>query len=386
MDPQLQATLLLQHLPGLGASSYWRLIEAFESPLAVIEQPSDSLKSLLKAPTFEALQAYWANPEASALGQLLLREREWLGEHPDVKILALNNPDYPPLLREISRPPPVLYVRGNLDALNLPQLGVVGSRSPTAGGLDNARRFSKYLAASGFAITSGLALGVDGAAHLGALEAGGVTIGVMGTGIDRVYPSRHRNLAESILANNGALVSEFPLGTGPQAGNFPQRNRVISGLSAGTLVVEAALQSGSLITARHALQDNREVFAIPGSIHNPLARGCHSLIRQGATLVESGADLVRELGALLGYQQSLLEQPARRPASENAQQHVAFTLEEQAVLTALGHDPQDLDSLSERSQFDLGRLAAYLISLELKGAVTETPNGYIRTVELLAAD
>lgn len=386
MDPELQATLLLQHLPGLGASSYWRLIEAFESPLAILEQPSDSLQSMLRAPAFEALQGYWENPECSDLGQQLKRDRAWLAGHPEVRVLGLNDPDYPCLLREIHRPPPVLYVRGNLNALDLPQLAVVGSRSPTAGGLDNARRFSQYLAANGFAITSGLALGVDGAAHLGALEAGGVTIGVLGTGIDRIYPSRHRALAERILANRGALVSEFPLGTGPQAGNFPQRNRIISGLSAGTLVVEAALQSGSLITARHALQDNREVFAIPGSIHNPLARGCHSLIRQGATLVESGADLVRELGALLGYQQSLLEQPARGLGPESAEPEATFTLEEQAVLTALGHDPQDLDSLSERSRFDVGRLAAYLISLELKGAVTETPSGYIRTVELLATD
>lgn len=386
MDSELQATLLLQHLPGLGAKSYWRLIEAFGSPLAVLEQSGDELKTLLKAPAFEALQDYWKNPESSELGQLLQRDQDWLAKHSEVKTLSLGSPDYPPLLREIHRPPPLLYVRGNLDALNLPQLAVVGSRSPTAGGLDNARRFSHYLAANGFAITSGLALGVDGAAHLGALEAGGVTIAVLGTGIDRIYPSRHRALAERILANNGALVSEFPLGTGPQAGNFPQRNRIISGLSAGTLVVEAALQSGSLITARHALQDNREVFAIPGSIHNPLARGCHSLIRQGATLVESGADLVRELGALLGYQQSLFDDSARSLTADNAVPEASFTLEEQAVLTALGHDPQDLDSLSERSGFDVGRLAAYLISLELKGAVTETPNGYVRTVELLAVD
>lgn len=386
MDPDLQATLLLQHLPGLGATAYWRLIETFNSPLAVLEQPAENLRGLLKPPAFEALRDYWENPQSSDVAQLLQRDGEWLAKHPEVKILGLNSPDYPALLGEINRPPPLLYVRGNLDALNLPQLAVVGSRSPTAGGLDNARRFSHYMAANGFAITSGLALGVDGAAHLGALEAGGVTIGVLGTGIDRIYPSRHRALAERILANNGALVSEFPLGTGPQAGNFPQRNRIISGLSAGTLVVEAALQSGSLITARHALQDNREVFAIPGSIHNPLARGCHSLIRQGATLVESGADLARELGALLGYQQSLVDEPARPPAPENAEPQASFSLEEQAVLTALGHDPQDLDSLSERSRFDVGRLAAYLISLELKGAVTETPNGYIRTVELLPAD
>src|SRR5690606_10493791 len=204
-----------------------------------------------------------------------------------------------------------LYVRGNIECLELPQLAIVGSRTPSAGGRDNAFAFARDLASHGFAITSGLALGVDGAAHAGALAGGGKTLAVFGTGIDSVYPGRHKQLAEQILAEGGALISEFPLDTRSMAANFPQRNRLIIGVSLCTLGVEAAHPRGALITARLALQQNREVFAIPGSIHNPLARGCHSLIRQGATLVECAQDIVDQLGGLLTFKREQLAQPPK---------------------------------------------------------------------------
>jgi DNA processing protein len=209
----------------------------------------------------------------------------------------VNDGRYPPLLREIPQAPPVLFVHGDPDCLRVPQLAMVGTRNPTPSGRETARQFAAHLAGAGMIITSGLALGIDAAAHQGALAGGGRTIAVMGTSLDRVYPAKHRDLARAI-AERGALVSELPTGTPALAENFPRRNRLISGLALGVLVVEAALQSGSLITARLALDQGREVFAIPGSIHNPLAKGCHALIRQGAKLVETANDIVEELGAL----------------------------------------------------------------------------------------
>jgi DNA processing protein len=377
MDQSLQATLLLQRLPGLGAVGYWRVVETFGSPTAILEEPLSALGKRLKEPALEALGDYRNNPDHSTLGRQLAADVNWLAEHPEIRLLSLGGEDYPPLLREIPRPPPLLYVRGDPSLLSMPQLAIVGSRNPTPGGRDNAYRFAQFLAGNGFAVTSGLALGVDGAAHSGALEADGRTIAVMGTGIDRLYPSRHKALAEQIVAKGGALVTEFPLGVTAQRSHFPQRNRVISGLSVGTLVVEAAAKSGSLITARFALQQGREVFAIPGSIHNPLARGCHSLIRQGATLVETARDIVEELGGMLGYQHTLLpESSGLEPDPE------LFSAEERAILDALGHDPQTLDDLLGKGTLQVGSLAASLISLELKGAVSETPNGYVRTLEL----
>lgn len=377
MNSTLRAILLLQRLPGLGAGGYWRIYETFGGADAALEKPLESMAKVLSAPALEALRNYRADPDGSALGRQLSTDLEWLAAHPEVHLLPLGCTDYPSLLAEIPRPPPLLYVRGDPAILSLPQLAIVGSRTPTPGGRDNANRFAQFLAEHGFTITSGLALGVDGAAHTGALAAQGRTIAVMGTGIDRLYPARHKALAEQIVASGGALITEFPLGLGAQKSHFPQRNRVISGLSLGTLVVEAAAKSGSLITARYALQHDREIFAIPGSIHNPLARGCHSLIREGATLVETAADIVEQLGGMLSYQRSLLPEEAA-PAPDMTQ----FSAQERAILDALGHDPQTLDHLLSQGALNVGGLAAGLISLELKGAVAETPNGYVRTLEL----
>lgn len=371
MLSSLQVARLLHRLPDLGPASYWRLVDVFPNPAELLEQPDERLRELLKPRAHAALLEYIRAPQTSALGKQLAQDDAWLAQHPEVHLLAFDDPDYPELLRQIRKPPPLLYVRGNRECLSLPQLAIVGSRNPSPGGSENAFNFARYLAQSGFAITSGLALGVDAAAHEGALKARGKTIAVLGTGIDRIYPARHRRLASDVLSCGGALVSEFPLGTASLAGNFPQRNRIISGLSYGTLVVEAAVQSGSLITARLALEQNREVFAIPGSIHNPLARGCHHLIRQGATLVETGADIAEHLDGMLAFQreQVIRQTPIATPD---------VSPQEQQLLQAMGFDPVDIDTLAQRITWDVGVVAAQLLGLELKGVVDEVPQGYLR--------
>ena len=277
--------LTLARLPGAGPRTQRTLIEHFGSVENIFSASRGQLEKIL-AGKHETVSAILDGPGV----QTFESEFDWLGQ-PAHHLLVWSDADYPPLLREIADPPLLLYVIGRREALASPQLAIVGSRNPSPMGRENAQAFAKSLAGAGLAITSGLALGVDGAAHRGALAAGGHTIAVTGTGLDRVYPARHRELAHAIAAR-GALVSEFPLGTSPRPENFPRRNRLISGLSLGTLVVEAALQSGSLITARLAAEQGREVFAIPGSIHAPQARGCHALIRQGAKLVETAQDIV----------------------------------------------------------------------------------------------
>lgn len=289
---------------------------------------------------------------------------------PEVFLLALSDPDYPDLLREIPSPPPLLYGRGDPLALALPAIAVVGSRHASGAGLDTASRFARELAGAGFAVVSGLALGIDAAAHRGALAAGR-TLAVTGTGIDRVYPRQHADLCAEILAGGGALVTEFPPGTPPRAGNFPRRNRIISGLSLGVLVVEAALRSGSLITARQALDQGREVFAVPGSIHNPRARGCHQLIREGATLAETTADLVAQLGGLLAFKDA-----EAMPAAATAGPPVGS--EAERVLEAMGYDPLAVDTLVERTGLDAARLTRVLVELELSGRVENRGGTYQR--------
>lgn len=380
----LAATLLVLRLPDVGVAGYWQLLEAFESPLVLLSQPVQSLNSLLNPAAAALLRQFHADPEASDIGRSVAKDLAYIESQPLLHCLTYDNPLYPRLLREIPRPPPLLFVRGDPTCLSLPQLAIVGSRNPSGGGSENAERFAHYMAERGFAITSGLALGIDAAAHRGALRAGGKTIAVMGTGIDLVYPSRHRQLAQDIIDSGGALVSEFPLGTASHACNFPQRNRIISGLSGGTLVVEAAVQSGSLITASYALQHDREVFAIPGSIHNPLARGCHQLIRQGATLVETAQDIVDQLAGLLSYkrqeiksaktlQPELFDAPIARDNEPN------LGADEQILLQALGYDPLPMDVLAERTGLDIGNLSAQLIGLEIKGLIQQTGACYQRT-------
>ncbi len=379
----LAATLLVLRLPGIGVAGYWQLLELFESPLQFLDQPVRSLHSLLNPAAAAALNQFRADPDASEMGRKLAADLAYINAQSNLHCLGYDDPLYPRLLREIPRPPPLLFVRGDPTCLSLPQLAIVGSRNPSGGGSENAERFAHYLGERGFAITSGLALGIDAAAHRGALRAGGKTIAVMGTGIDLIYPSRHRELAQDIIDSGGALVSEFPLGTASHASNFPQRNRIISGLSGGTLVVEAAVQSGSLITASYALQHDREVFAIPGSIHNPLARGCHQLIRQGATLVETAQDIVDQLAGLLSYKRQEIRlgkaaQPELFDAPDEPDDQPVLNTDEQCLLQALGYDPLPVDLLAERTGLDVGSLSAQLIGLEIKGLIQQIGACYQR--------
>ena len=312
--------------------------------------------------------------------------QRWLA-HGHRRLLRLDQPEYPALLRHLADAPRVLYVDGDAGLLWRPTIAIVGSRRPTAGGLDNARAFAGALARAGWCIASGMAAGIDTAAHLGALDAGGATIAVLGTGIDLVYPRQHAQLAADIAAN-GALVGEYPPGVPGQANHFPRRNRIISGLSLGTLVVEASLRSGSLTTARYAAEQGREVFALPGSIHNPLARGCHKLIREGAKLVETATEVLEDLrgvGAILadGLRERLaaLDTQSRiDPTAQPSGNTRGNDPEYAALMQALDHTPAALDELVERTGLAAGALSSMLLVLELDGLVCAENGRYARSV------
>jgi len=357
--------LRLLRAPGIGAKSASDLLQHFTDISGVFSASDQDLRSLgISAETRAAMR----KPD----DEFLKRSLEWLG-HDKNHLVALDEPAYPELLKAIPDPPILLFIRGNKDCLGLPQLAMVGSRNPTAAGLDTARMFGRHLSASGLAITSGLALGIDSASHRGALDADGVTIAVCGCGLDRVYPAGQEALAESIIGN-GALVSEFPPGTPPSRKNFPQRNRIISGLAVGTLVVEAAKASGSLITARYTAEQGREVFAVPGSIHSPQSRGCHQLIRQGAKLVESAADIFEELGAMVG---ALAEAEDRQEPQTPAPR---FDSSHQQLLNTLGEETLPIDTLAERSGLTAREVSSMLLILELQGLVQTAPGGrYCKT-------
>ncbi len=305
-----------------------------------------------------------AEPDAAAIEHDLA----WL-DQPDHHLITFADAAYPELLRQIPDPPPVLFVRGRTDILCGPQLAMVGSRNPTAAGRRTAREFAVHLARSGLTITSGLAIGIDAASHEGALQAGGVTIAVCANGLDVVYPARHAELAARI-AQTGAVLSEFPPGMPPLPEHFPRRNRIISGLSVGTLVVEAAVRSGSLITARLANEQGREVFAIPGSIHNPLARGCHRLLKDGAKLVESAADILDELAPLAAIN------AAAQPTSDASMQDDAPLDDEyRLLLQSIGFAPTAVDEIVERTGLTPGVVSSMLLALELRGHVESAPGG-----------
>ena len=302
---------------------------------------------------------------------------QWL-EASDCSVVTWLDPRYPPLLREISAAPPLLFVRGDVDALSLPQLSIVGSRNSTPTGSETAHRFAAHLAQTGFCITSGLALGIDAAAHRGALAVGGRTIAVLATGPDIVYPREHATLADDIAAN-GALVSEFAPGCMPRQAQFPRRNRIISGLALGTLVVEAGQRSGALITARNAAEQGREVFAIPGSIHNPVARGCHRLIRAGAKLVETADDIIEELGGMIAGFAATIEQNTSLPVSPT---ELALDADYQRLLALMGWDPVDIDTLITRSGLTAEEVSSMLLILELDGRVEPLTGGrYVQREE-----
>ncbi|WP_455197928.1 DNA-processing protein DprA [Kaarinaea lacus] len=363
---ELHYWLALFYAPGIGPVTFHQLLTHCPNPRLLFESDPRQLLGEKLSLSQKSL-AYLRRPDWSRVE----KDLAW-AEQPGCHIISLLDPRYPSLLKEITDAPPMLFVRGNTDVLTMPQLAMVGSRNPSRGGWQMARDFAQMLATAGLTITSGLALGIDAASHEGALESG-FTIAVAGTGLDRIYPARHRDLAHRI-AETGAIISEFPLGTTPVASNFPRRNRIISGLSLGTLVVEAAVQSGSLITARLAGDQGREVFAMPGSIHNPLSRGCHELIRQGAKLVETLTDILDELGPLATW---VLD---TRPdlANEVADSEKACFDEQNPVIENMGYEPISIDTLVERCGLTPGTVSSMLLTLELQGRVTSTGGLYSR--------
>ncbi len=354
----LKFWLALLRTPGVGSKTFIKIL-ASHPPERLFSQSQAALSALglkqksidfIKSPDWEQVEndLCWAN-------------------QPENAVITLFDPLYPTQLKEIDSPPPLLFTRGNIKLLAQPQISIVGSRNPSPLGQQTAIDFAQSLAQYGFTITSGLALGIDAAGHQGALNVKGHTIAVTGTGLDRVYPARNKELATKI-ANSGLLISEFPPGTTAKANHFPRRNRIISGLCIGLLVVEAAKKSGSLITARMALEANREVFAIPGSIHNPLARGCNALIKEGAKLVENTQDILEELG----------EHNQQPEVAEQETLKSALDLEQQNLLNLIMFSPTSVDWLVEQSDFSVEVISSMLLLLELQGSIATTPGGYIR--------
>jgi DNA processing protein len=357
-DPGLSSWLQLTLTPGLSAARLRALLRQFGLPQNVLQKSRSELAEFLSPEALRALDS----PEVQ---ESVTRSLAWAEDARHV-IVTLADAAYPRALLEIPDPPALLYAVGNAELLSHPALAVVGSRNASAQGERNAESFAKALSDAGMCIVSGLALGIDAAAHRGGLAGMSSTIAVLGTGIDIVYPRRNASLAAEI-SRRGLLVSEFPPGTAPAAHNFPRRNRLISGLAQGCLVVEAALASGSLITARSAADQGREVFAIPGSIHSPLSRGCHALIKSGAKLVESADDVLAELSGFRpsGFASTVREKTAAEPA----------------LLRHMGHDPIDVDSLCQRAGLPAAQVSSELLRLELDGQVTSLPGGLYQRLE-----
>jgi len=355
----LSAWLALNRAPYLGSISIQRLLEHYPSPVEILEAPAAELADHgLNSRQIKSLaEPDWAGVEIDLRWQ----------EQDRARICVLSDEDYPALLRQIPDLPPVLYLFGNAEVIGFQQIAVVGSRTPTPMGKETAHEFGAHLAALGLVVTSGLAHGIDAAAHRGAVSVGGMSIAVTGTGLDRVYPARHHDLAHEI-AETGVLISEFPLGSPPRPGNFPRRNRIISGLSRGVLVVEAALRSGSLITARLALEQGREVFAVPGSIHNTLAKGCNTLIRQGAKLVETAQDILEEFP-------DFAADWSAEPVQDCAV--TAFELDEdyRKVLENVGYEATSVDTVVERSGLTVDAVCSMLLVLELQGYIATMSGG-----------
>ena len=367
MEPEPWLILLQATLPP--ATALVALLRESPRPDSLSAHSASRLRALgISAETVRRIK----QPDVAALE----RFTNWLRE-PGNTLVPFGSANYPPQLSMLPDPPLALWVRGDPDALREPQLAMVGSRNPTQGGLANARNFARDLAEAGLTITSGLALGIDGASHAGALDGQGSTVAVLGCGPDIAYPAQHRNLADSIAAG-GAVISEYPPGTQPQRHHFPCRNRIIAGLSLGTLVVEATRRSGSLITARLAGDYGREVFAVPGSIHNPMARGCHQLIRQGAKLVEDSSDVLKELAPQLAPY--LEPNPVGTPAARGrATESPALGEGYRNLLDCMGFDPVDLAQLTKRSGLTAAELSSMLLVLELESFVEALPGGrYLR--------
>jgi DNA processing protein len=355
MTNDVESWLALSMIDGLGDESIRKLLAAFDSPAKIFSASSKELEQVVKRKAARSLaRGADAGKVASGL--------KWL-DNPENSIITLADPDYPPLLLNIADPPPLLYFKGRRELLSLPMLAIVGSRNATPQGLADAEAFAEAASNAGLCVISGMALGVDSSAHHGGLRGMAASIGVVGTGLDIVYPGRNRNLAH-LLAERGALISEFPLGTPAIGSNFPRRNRIISGMSRGCLVVEAALGSGSLITARHALEEGRDVFAVPGSIHSPLSKGCHALIKQGAKLVEAIEDILDEFGYKFPVPGASMSDGSGEPV-----------VQESVLLKHLGHGISDIDTLCTGTGLTVETVSAMLLSLELDGVVASLPGG-----------
>ena len=355
IDPGLASWLQLTLTPGIGAAALRGLLKQFGLPENIVAQSASTLSRLI-------------GPAAAALASADVREATartlaW-AEEDGHHIVTLADDAYPRALLEIADPPPLLYLVGRAELLRRECLAVVGSRNATAQGEQNAETFSRALSEAGLTVVSGLALGIDAAAHRGGLAGPGSTIAVLGTGVDVIYPRRNEDLARQV-ASRGLIASEFALGTGPIASNFPRRNRIISGLARGCLVIEAAAASGSLITARSAADQGREVFAIPGSIHSPLSKGCHALIKTGAKLVESADDVLAELSGFRpsGFASTTAGVRAKPPAQA------------QGLLAHMGHDPVDVDALCQRAGLTAEQVSSELLRLELDGHIAALPGG-----------
>ena len=375
LDTDTEALLALV-LAGGASAPRRTLLDRHGGPAAVRALPRGRWREAgLDSAQIRALDG---NP-AALDPELLRRCRDWLRQ-PGHQLIGWHDPDYPPLMRKAGSPPLALFVAGDPALLWYPAVAVVGSRGPTAGGRDNARSFSRALVAAGYAVTSGLAAGVDRAAHEAALDAGGLTVAVLGTGPDVPYPRNHAGLMARIAAH-GAVVSEHPPGTEARREHFPSRNRILAGLTLGTLVIEAASRSGALITARQAADAGREVFAVPGSIHNPMARGCHRLIRDGAALVESADEVTAALGAWAGALRSDLQRRLGTTVEQAPEPVDVAATDDPAhhrLWRALGHDPSTMDQLTERTGLTAAALSSMLLVMELQGRVAVEHGRYSR--------
>ena len=374
----LKPWLQLFHIPGLGPTRYRRLLEVFGSPEQVFAalMSAESHAQLGRLLPDSLIKAVKLVEQNTFVNVALENTKQWLECDENHHVLTLENAHYPALLKAIHDPPPLLFVDGDVHALSHRQVAIVGSRKPSYGAVEAARRTASELVDEGLTVTSGLALGIDGAAHQGALQSNGATVAVLAGGVDCVYPYRHRELAKSI-SGQGAVISEFALGTQPKSGHFPRRNRIISGLSIGTLVVEAAVASGSLVTARCALEQGREVFAMPGSVNNPGVRGCHKLIREGACLVENTEHILEELNGVIPVEQRLqgsfqvtspVESSSNQPECPN----------QQMVLDLMGFETCHHDELIIRSGMESHKLSEVLLHLELGGFVKSVSGGFAR--------
>jgi DNA processing protein len=368
--------LRLVQLPGVGQDTGRRLLTAFGMPHQIFSASLDALQEHVPSRMALALTSTTLDSDTLAQIQKTLAWADQPGNH----VITLADSEYPKTLLEIADPPLVLYAKGRVELLNKPALAIVGSRNASADGCANAQRFAEALSRAGLCVVSGLALGIDAAAHEGALLGEASTIAVIGTGADIVYPARNRALAHRI-AEQGCLLSEYPLGMPAVASNFPRRNRLISGLAHGVLVVEAAAQSGSLITARMALEQGRDVFAIPGSIHSPLAKGCHQLIRQGAKLVQSAQDILEDYVQL---SQADRQDSNRTAADADSGSSCNADPSTMALFAALGHDPVGIDELAARSGLPISTINASLLALELNGRLEILAGALYRRTGLLS--